>query len=60
MPPVKSMNVLPSTSVTVEPDARSMKIGCIVLTPGSTAARRRASSAELFGPGTAVSEIDHV
>src|SRR5689334_23112819 len=55
MPPVKSMYVLPSTSVTVESSARSTKIGCRVATPASTDRRRRSINARLRGPGMAPS-----
>src|SRR3954452_15180131 len=59
MPPTKSMNVLPSTSCTRAPSARSTTTSVALLRPVGAAAARRASIARLFGPGTSVfSTID--
>src|SRR3954470_12530549 len=59
MPPTKSMKVLPSTSCTRAPSARSTTTSVALLRPVGTDAARRASIARLFGPGTSVfSRID--
>src|SRR3954467_8626359 len=59
MPPTKSMKVLPSTSCTRAPSARSTTTSAALLRPVGADAARRASIARLFGPGTSVfSRID--
>src|SRR4051795_7991840 len=59
MPPTKSMKVLPSTSCTRAPSARSTTTSVALLRPVGADAARRASIARLFGPGTSVfSRID--
>src|SRR3712207_5037954 len=54
MPPPKSMNVLPSTSVSRAPFASSANIGVAMPTPEVTALCRRSINARLFGPGISV------
>src|SRR5687768_5665485 len=54
MPPPKSMNVLPSTSVRRAPFASLANIGVAIPTPDETALRRRSIKARLFGPGISV------
>jgi hypothetical protein len=55
MPPAKSMNTLPSTSVSRAPSARSKKMPWRASdTPADTQRRRSASNARLFGPGSSV------
>src|SRR3954470_5094224 len=54
MPPTMSMNVLPSTSCTRAPSARSTTTSVAFARPVGTADVRRASIARLFGPGTSV------
>src|SRR4051794_15185272 len=61
MPPTKSMKVLPSTSCTRAPSARSTTTSVALLRPVGADAARRASIARLFGPGTSVfSRIDGI
>src|SRR5215211_7866862 len=54
MPPPKSMNVLPSTSVRRAPFASLANIGVAIPTPEETALCRRSIKARLFGPGISV------
>src|SRR5215208_6388558 len=54
MPPPKSMNVLPSTSVRRAPFASLANIGVAIPTPDETALCRRSIKARLFGPGISV------
>src|ERR687896_1857323 len=54
MPPPKSMNVLPSTSVRRAPFASLATIGVAIPTPAETALCRRSIKARLFGPGISV------
>src|SRR5262245_61615065 len=54
MPPTKSISVLPSTSWTSAPSARSTTTSVALPRPLGTAAARRASNALLFGPGMSV------
>src|SRR5215211_4980434 len=54
MPPPKSMNVFPSTSVSRAPFASLANIGVAIPTPDETALCRRSINARLFGPGISV------
>src|SRR3954453_13762465 len=54
IPEPKSMKLLPSTSTTTPPPARSTYTGSDEPTPADTAAERRACSACERGPGIAV------
>ena len=54
MPPAKSRKVLPSTSVSVAPDARSTKIGTTSVLAFATTASLRAIHAREIGPGISV------
>src|SRR5215204_6191810 len=54
MPPPKSMNVLPSTSVSRAPLASLATIGVAIPTPDETALCRRSIKARLSGPGISV------
>ncbi len=54
MPPAKSRNVLPSTSVSVAPEARSTKIGTTSVLAFATTASLRAIHAREIGPGISV------
>src|SRR5215203_6246927 len=54
MPPVKSMNVLPSTSVIWAPPASRAKMGSGAAMPAETAALRRSINSRLLGPGISV------
>src|SRR5215212_8733718 len=54
MPPPKSMNVLPSTSVSKAPFASLATMGVATPTPAETALCRRSINARLSGPGISV------
>src|SRR5215213_4261132 len=54
MPPPKSMNVLPSTSVSKAPFASLATMGVAIPTPAETALCRRSINARLSGPGISV------
>ncbi len=54
MPPAKSRNVLPSTSVSVAPEARSTKIGTTRVLARATDASFRAIHSRETGPGISV------
>src|SRR6266568_3372335 len=54
IPPAKSMNVLPSTSWTSAPSARSATTSVALPRPPATAEARRARISRLFGPGISV------
>ena len=53
-PPTKSTNVLPSTSVIVDPRARSATIGSWTMSGRATACRSRSRISRLRGPGISV------